>query len=98
MISNVFNAKPHYTKARNKTGYNRFQPVMNAESGTMSKFCQCVYYDPAVDSQKFTSTDFGLDNIIARGATHMLKPVVMSSVSDMTFADHFQGITLTKTE
>ena len=43
---------------------------------------------------KFSHQDFMIDNIVALNATHMLKPVMMSDVSNFNVADQFQGVSV----
>lgn len=47
-------------------------------------------------ASQFRSSDFDIQSLLAVGAYDMLKPTYISNLSDMNFADKFQGLTITK--
>ena len=80
-----------------QTGYMRYQVDQVAdEKGQLQRKVVFKYYDTSEDNKKFKSSDFSLNSILSVGAFDMLKPVVMSRMSDMTLADKFENYSFTQ--
>lgn len=71
-------------------------PVQSVEGGVIKRGVEYKVIDNSKELSKYTSYDFSLENILALGAIDALKPVVMMNMSDMTFADKFQDMNVSK--
>ena len=82
------------------SSYMRLVPVQSSSKGVLKQQFVFEEFDFGAESEKFSSSDFSLDNIIATGSTNMLNPVVMFRMSDMTLADKFENFSFesSKTE
>ena len=67
------------------------QSYQSSDKGVLVRRSHYVDVDNSVEVSKFNSRDFAIANLIEVGATNMLKPVYMSSMSDMTVADQFDN-------
>lgn len=90
------NVKRHPgTDHKLRTGYMRYQVEQVADSdGAFSRKVVFKYYDTQEDNNKFKASDFSLNAILSVGAFDMLKPVVISRMSDMTLADKFENYSI----
>lgn len=81
------------------TNFSRLVPnkgvVGDALSVSKSSYEEFDFVEYA---SQFKSSDFDIQSLLAVGAYDMLKPTYLTSLSDMNFADKFQGVTITKSE
>lgn len=61
------------------------------DKGNISQSTQFVHESITDFTSQFTSSDFTISSIMAVGATHMLKPVMMQDMSNMDVADKFEN-------
>lgn len=82
-----------------ETTFNRLIPnngvVGDSLSVSRSSF---ETFDFVEYASQFKSSDFDINSLLAVGAYDMLKPTYISSLSDMNFADKFQGVSFSKPE
>ena len=70
----------------------RLKRVENADDkGRITQTTQFVEENITDFTNQFTSSDFTISSIMAVGATHMLKPVMMQDMSNMDVADKFEN-------
>ena len=82
-----------------EVSFNRLVPnngvVGSSLSVSKSSFEEFNFVEYA---SQFKSSDFDIQSLLAVGAYDMLKPTYITSLSDMNFADKFQGLTISKPE
>lgn len=93
MVSSLYRRSP-YTGETSvlKTAYHCLESVQSVKDGVLRVTSTMVVRDPARDNAEFKSTDFSIGNIIAVGATDMLKPCFVSKDSDMNYVDQFENL------
>lgn len=64
-----------------RTDYYHLQRVQVERNGNLFDSVDLVKLDFAQQNKQFTFTDFNLSNIIASGATHLLKPTQFDNVN-----------------
>lgn len=88
------NRVPENIEIKISPRYTRLVPVQVEKNGVIVNSSEFREFDFSKESV-FQSSDFLLQNIMAVGATHMLRPVMMTTLSDMNVADRFENYTIT---
>lgn len=99
MIINLVKKSFFLPSYQMETEYTRIVPNKGVDGKSLS-VSKSSYedFDFVENASKFRSADFDIVSILAVGAYDMLKPSYITSLSDMNFADKFQGLTITKPE
>lgn len=99
MIINLINKSFFVPSYKMEIKFTRLVPnkgvIGDSLSVSKSSFEEFDFVEYA---SQFKSSDFDIQSLLAVGAYDMLKPTYITSLSDMNFADKFQGVSFSKPE
>lgn len=98
MLSNSFIRRERPPRKPIKHSVRLLKPVEAVIDGVLVRKSQFVDFDIAASLADFRSQDFDISNILALGATSVLKPTYVSPMSDMNVADKFDNYTISTPE
>lgn len=81
MLLRLFHSSVPVVVAPFRTDYFHLQRIQVERDGDMVDSVDLVRFDFSQQNKQFTYTDFNLSNIIAAGATHLLKPTQFDNVN-----------------
>lgn len=79
MLQQLYYRRSNYKPFPIDPHYTHLVPVQNADGGVLTRSSQFVTDCVEDNNKQYRQDDFSLQNILAVGATQMLKPTTMSN-------------------